>query len=316
MAALGAVLWLLARGGGSAASDVPLLPPAPGQERDRPAVVALGKKLFFDQGLSKDGKVACASCHRPEYAFADPRPVSEGVGGAKGTRNAPSLINRAYGKRFFWDGRAETLEQQAAGPLRNPKEMGLREEEAEAYVRGSGEYGLLWREAYGADTKVSFEGITRAIAAYERTLVSPSRFHRWLAGRESLTEAEERGRILFFGKARCSLCHQGIHLTSEEFLSVGAGKGQGQEDGGRFEVTMRREDWRLFKAPSLNNVSRTAPYMHDGSLRTLEEVIDFYDRGGDIAESKDYRVIPLGLSDGEKRDLQAFLGSLDTDPQR
>lgn len=316
MAVLGAVLWLLARGGGGAATDVPLLPAVPGAERDTPAVVALGKKLFFDRGLSKDGKVACASCHRPEHAFADPRPVSEGVGGAKGTRNAPSLINRDFGRRFFWDGRAETLEQQAAGPLLNPKEMGLRKDEAVAYVRGNGEYGALWRDAYGAESEVSFEGITRAIAAYERTLVSASRFHRWLAGRGSLTEEEERGRILFFGKARCNLCHRGMHLTTEEFLSVGAGKGEGREDGGRFEVTMRREDWRLFKAPSLNNVSRTSPYMHDGSLRTLEEVIDFYDRGGDIAESKDYRVIPLGLSDGEKRDLLAFLRSLDTEPLR
>lgn len=296
------------------AAEAPLLPAPPGSKDDTPALVALGRKLFFDPGLSRDGTVACATCHRPEHAFADPRPVSLGVGGAKGTRNAPSLINRAYGRRFFWDGRAETLEQQAAGPLTHPAEMGLREAEAVAYVLGSGEYRPLWQEAYGDLSRASFPQITRAIAAYERTLVAPSAFHSWLLRKEPLPEAAERGRILFFGKARCHLCHSGMHLTTEEFLSVGAGAGHGAQDGGRFDATMRREDWRLFKVPSLTNVARTAPYMHDGSIGTLEEVIDFYDRGGDIAENKDYRVISLGLTSDEKAALLAFLESLSTEP--
>jgi cytochrome c peroxidase len=292
----------------------PLLPAPPGKQGDTPALVALGEKLFFDRGLSKDGTVACATCHRPEHAFADPRPVSRGVGGAAGTRNAPSLINRAYGRRFFWDGRADTLERQAAGPLTHPAEMGLQPAEAVAYVVRNADYLPLWRDAFGEPSRASFAQITRAIAAYERTLVAPSAFHRWLLRKEPLPEAAERGRVLFFGKARCNLCHSGLMLSTEEFLNVGAGKGAGESDGGRFEVTMRREDWRLFKVPSLMNVARTAPYMHDGSIPSLEEVIAFYDRGGDIAESKDYRVIPLHLDDREKADLLAFLRSLDTDP--
>lgn len=293
--------------------DASILPAPAGATTTSPALVALGRDLFFDTALSTDGKVACASCHRPEHAFADPRPVSFGVGNARGTRNAPSLINRAYGRRFFWDGRADTLEQQAAGPLTHPAEMALTQDEAVAKVVANSRYQQAFQELFG-EAAPTFAHITQAIAAYERALIAPSPYHRWLLRKQPLPEAAERGRELFFGRARCHLCHSGLHLTTEEFLSVGAGAGEGAQDGGRFEVTMRREDWRMFKTPSLTNVAQTAPYMHDGSITSLAEVVDFYDRGGDIAENKDYRILPLGLSVEEKQDLLAFLDALSTDP--
>ncbi len=293
--------------------DASILPVPRGANAFSPEVVELGRDLFFDTALSADGKVACASCHRPEHAFADPRPVSLGVGDARGARNAPSLINRAYGRRFFWDGRADTLEQQATGPLTHPSEMALTQEEAVAKVAANPRYRQVFQQHFG-EAAPSFEHITQAIATYERALVSPSPYHRWLLRKQPLPDEAERGRVLFFGTARCHLCHNGLHLTTEEFLSVGAGAGKGAQDGGRFESTMRREDWRLFKTPSLINVARTAPYMHDGSIATLAEVVDFYDRGGEIAENKDYRILPLGLSAQEKQDLLAFLGALSTDP--
>jgi cytochrome c peroxidase len=307
------LLCLMLMSAGLCTADAPVLPAPKRVAEDSPQRVDLGRRLFFDTRLSKDGTVACASCHRPEHAFADPRPVSLGVNGAKGTRNAPSVINRAYGRRFFWDGRADTLEQQAAGPITNPTEMGLTEQEAVSRVAADPDYQAAFRALQG-DRPVRFTDITGAIAAYERALVAPTPFHRWLARKEPLPEAAERGREIFFGKARCHLCHSGLMLTTEEFLSAGAGAGDGEADGGRFEVTMRREDWRLFKVPSLVNVARTAPYMHDGSIATLAEVIDFYDRGGEIAENKDYRIIPLSLTDTEKRDLLAFLEALNTEP--
>lgn len=295
-------------------ADASVLPPPAGAGGSADAeLVALGRDLFFDETLSADGKVSCGSCHRPEHAFADPRVVSLGVGNQRGTRNAPSLINRAYGRRFFWDGRAETLEQQAAGPLTHPTEMGLSPQEVVDKVGANPRYREAFQSHFG-EPAVTFQQVTRAIAAYERALVAPSAYHRWLLRKEALGTEAERGRVLFFGKARCHLCHSGMHLATEEFLSVGAGVGGGAQDGGRFEVTMRREDWRLFKTPSLTNVARTAPYMHDGSMATLAEVVDFYDRGGDIAENKDYRVIPLGLTSQEKQDLLAFLQALNTEP--
>ncbi|MCU0229177.1 MAG: hypothetical protein MUF01_16220 [Bryobacterales bacterium] len=295
-------------------ADGSILPPPPGAGATaNAALVELGRDLFFDEALSADGRVSCASCHRPEHAFADPRPVSLGVANQRGTRNAPSIINRAYGRRFFWDGRAQTLEQQAEGPLTHPAEMGLSPRQAVATVAANPRYREAFQSHFGAQSP-TFAQVTQALAAYERALVSPSPFHRWLLRKQPLTDDVERGRVLFFGKARCHLCHSGMHLTTEEFLSVGAGAGHGAQDGGRFDITMRPEDWRLFKTPSLTNVARTAPYMHDGSLATLAEVVDFYDRGGDIAENKDYRVIPLALTSHEKRDLLAFLNALTTDP--
>lgn len=270
----------------------------------------LGRILFFDQRLSSDGTVSCASCHQPEHAFADPRPVSLGVHQRKGVRNAPTVLNKDRARRFFWDGRAASLEEQARGPLLHPNEMGNDRGHLEARLAQIPEYRPLFEKAFGPGP-VTLERITQAIAAYERTLARrDSPFDRWVQGDKSaLTPLQEKGRDLFFGKAACSQCHSGADFTNEDFANVGAGK-EDPPDEGRRAVTWRASDWRLFKIPSLREVARTAPYMHDGSLKTLEEVVDFYDRGGEVVENKDYRIRPLNLSAAEKPALIAFLQAL------
>jgi cytochrome c peroxidase len=272
--------------------------------------VELGRLLFFDKRLSSDGSVSCASCHSPDHGFADPRPRSEGVGGRKGARNAPTVLNKDRARRLFWDGRAASLEEQARGPLLHPDEMGNQKPELERRLSAIPEYEAFFLKAFG-DKGVTLDRITRAIADYERSLVRrDSPFDRYLAGdHTALTPSQERGRALFFGKAGCTQCHLGPELTSDDFANVGAGREQ-PPDEGRRAITWRGSDWRLFKIPSLREVARTAPYMHDGSLRTLEEVVDFYDRGGEVVENKDYRVRPLQLSAAEKSDLVAFLHAL------
>ncbi len=274
------------------------------------ALVELGRRLFFDPRLSADGTVSCASCHRPEHGFADPRPVSTGVYGRQGRRNAPTLLNKDRQRRLFWDGRASSLEEQALGPLFSPHEMGNTAASLLERMAALGEYRPLFEAAFGSP-EPSVERITRALTAFERSLARrDSLWDLWAAGdKGALHEEAERGRLLFFGKARCHLCHSGPDFTNGDFVNIGAG-GRGSPDGGRFEATHQPGDWRLFQTPSLREVARTAPYMHDGSLATLEEVIEFYDRGGDPAENKDYRIIPLHLTEQEKRDLLAFLRAL------
>lgn len=270
----------------------------------------LGRLLFFDQRLSADGTVSCASCHQPAHGFADPRPRSQGIGGRLGQRNAPTILNKDRARRLFWDGRADSLEQQVSGPLLHPDEMGNSVAALESRLAAIAEYAPLFRAAFG-DPKPAIDRVAKAIAAYERSLARrDSPFDRYRSGDQSaLSETQELGRALFFGKAGCSQCHIGPEFTSEEFVNVGAGR-EVPPDEGRRGVTWKGSDWRLFRVPSLREVARTAPYMHDGSLRTLEEVVDFYDRGGEVAENKDYRVRPLNLSATEKPHLVAFLGAL------
>ncbi len=274
------------------------------------ALVALGRRLFFDPRLSADGTVSCASCHRPEHGFSDPRPVSIGAGGKPGRRNAPSVLNRDRPRRFFWDGRASSLEEQALGPLFSPVEMGNTPEMLLERLANLAEYRPLFEAAFGSP-EPAVERITRALAAYERSLARrDSPWDLWAAGdKGALGEQAERGRLLFFGKAHCHLCHSGPDFTNNDFVNVGAGRAQ-LPDPGRFELTHQPGDWKLFLTPSLREVARTAPYMHDGSLATLEEVIEFYNRGGGPSENKDYRIVPLHLTDQEKSDLLAFLRAL------
>jgi cytochrome c peroxidase len=274
------------------------------------AQAELGRYLFFDERLSSNNTVSCATCHAPASAFADPRPVSLGVGGAKGTRNAPTVLNRDRGRRFFWDGRASSLEQQAEGPILNAKEMAHTREGVVKRLQSVPEYAPLFERAYG-DAKITFDRVTRAIAAYERALTTRnSPYDRYLKGdKEALSPRANLGRELFFGKANCAQCHAGPDFTNEDFVNVGAGAGN-PPDEGRRAVTLDGRDWRLFKVPTLREIARTAPYMHDGSLATLADVVEFYDRGGDVSENKDYRVRPLNLTAEEKAALVAFLESL------
>jgi cytochrome c peroxidase len=291
------------------ATAVPLGLPPTKTASDPAEMIELGRVLFFDARLSANGKISCASCHQPKFGFADPQPVSIGVHGS-GSRNSPSLLNRVYFRRQFWDGRADTLEQQAEGPLFSAQEMANTREALVGALKQAKDIEPLWRAAF-RDQPISVERIIQAITAYERSLLSgDSDFDRFQAGQISaLSDDAIKGKELFFGKANCSLCHSGFLFSNQDFVNVGAGKPNDQ-DPGRYAATMQGRDWKMFRVPSLRDVALTAPYMHDGSLARLEDVIDLYDRGGAISETKDYRVRPLRLTDQEKSQLIEFLKAL------
>ena len=272
----------------------------------------LGRRLFFDKNLSRTHEVACGTCHAPDHAFSDPVPVSTGVDQRLGTRNAPALVNLAWGESFFWDGRVPTLEDQAGKPIENPVEMDLPIAEAAARVAGDPTYAKLFDDAYlGSATEAS---LRKAIASFVRTLVSgDSPYDRHLRGDDGeFGDAERRGEDLFLSeKAACFHCHPAGRLTNEGFFNNGTYVDGG--DSGRQMVTGRTGDLGKFKVPGLRNVGASAPYMHDGSLATLEAVVDQYARGGRGSPWTDPQIRPLTLSSDEKTDLVAFLRSL-TDP--
>lgn len=271
--------------------------------------VELGKRLFFDTRLSRTEEIACASCHLQENAFADPRRISVGVEGRVGDRNAPPLFNLAWNTSFFWDGGAPTLEHQVIGPIRNPLEMDMKMEDVVSRVAADKTYVSQFQAAY--DSAPSSEGITKAIASFMRTMVSGnSRYDRFEAGNTSaLNEAEKRGRELFFSeRAECFHCHVGFNLTNNGFHNNGIHPDD--PDLGRARISERASDAGKFKVPSLRNVAVTAPYMHNGGMETLEEVVEHYDRGGEGHPYTDPTIHPLGLTAGEKSDLVAFLRSL------
>jgi cytochrome c peroxidase len=305
--------------------------------------VALGEKLYFDPRLSRDDTVSCATCHDPRHAFAEPRPVSLGVGGAAGVRNAPTVLNAAFLREQFWDGRAPTLEDQALQPLVNPVEMAMPDHPAvEAKVRALEEYLPLFEKAFG-DRSVTIERVVQAIASFERTLLSlDAPIDRFLAGdAKAISPSAARGWELFNGKARCNTCHGRIEVlplfTDEAYHNIGvAAKAVNFEELarkvdqdpaalprfshepginqlGRFLVTHEHKDIGAFKTPQLRNVAKTAPYMHDGSEATLRDVIEFYDRGGNPNPWLDGGMRPLGLSDQEKADLVALLETFTSD---
>ena len=273
--------------------------------------LALGKRLFFDAQLSADFTLSCASCHQPAHAFSDTVPQSRGVRGQTTSRNAPSLLNRAYGQIFFWDGRAASLEETVTQPIRNPRELGLdlvalveRLREDASYVR-----------AFGAEYNDGITGvnIARSLASYVRSLrAGDSPYDRFMAGdRTAMSPAAIEGLRVFTGKGHCSSCHIGATLTDERLHNTGVSIGL---DAGRQLVTTVDADRGKFKVPSLRNVALTAPYMHDGSIATLEAVVDFYDRGGGSNPNLDPEIKPLRLTAGEKHSLIAFLRSLTSDP--
>ncbi|HZX66321.1 MAG TPA: cytochrome c peroxidase [Myxococcales bacterium] len=281
--------------------------PAPADNAITSARLEFGKKLFYDKRLSRTGEVSCASCHQQELAFADPRPVSIGVHGRTGTRNAPPLINLAWNTSFFWDGGVKTLEQQAVGPITNPLEMDMTMGEVVQRVSADPEYVRLSRAAYGSELRP--EVVTKGIASFLRSLVSgKSRFDRYLEGdAAALTASEKRGADIALGeRGDCFHCHVGFNLTNNAF----ANNGLVSADTGRTRITEKTGDEGKFKVPTLRNVALTAPYMHDGSLATLRDVIDFYSRGGQGHPNTDPIIRPLNLSGQEKEDLLAFLGSL------
>lgn len=304
--------------GGFAASHADFrLPPvaAPEENPTTEAKVRLGRKLFFDPGLSADGSVSCASCHRPDRFFADDRPLSFGIGHATGDRNVPTLLNASYSSSLMWDGRSTSLEDQVRYPVTHPNEMNMTPEKVEDYLAASREYTALFQEAFDEDW-IGWEQICQALAAFERTLLSGNApLDRFLAGDvAAVPPAARRGWDLFRGRAGCMSCH---HYSSEqpfftdfEFHNAGVGWSAEKPDLGRYQISKAREDKGAFRTPSLRNVAMTAPYMHDGSLPDLAAVIEHYVKGGEPNPLLDLRIRPLDLSAGEKLDLIAFLESL------
>ena len=270
----------------------------------------LGKLLFFDARLSPDGSVSGASCHSPRHAFADATSVSTGFHGQRGARNAPALINAAFSMDFFWDGRAGTLEDQIKGPVANPLEMASSPTAATTKIQAIGGYKPYFQRAFG-DPQVSWPRISQAIATFERTLVSGnSPYDSYQAGgKAALTDAQIRG-LHVFRDSRCNVCHAAPYFTNGTFANLGVGSDKANPDTGRYAVTHDDHDWGTFKTPTLRDIALTAPYMHDGSLATLEEVVDLYDRGGIPNRNLDNRIRPLHLGAQQKQDLVAFLQSL------
>jgi cytochrome c peroxidase len=286
---------------------------APGDNALTESRARLGKRLFYDPGLSRTFDVACSTCHRQAHAFAEPDVVSTGVEGRTGPRNAPALINLAWSESFFWDGRTPTLEEQAGKPIENPDEMDLPIADAVARVAEDPSYVSAFLEAY--DEPPSEASLRKAIASFVRTLVSVnSAYDRHLRGDDtSFDEAARRGEAVFLSeRGGCFHCHPGGMLTNEGLFNNGAYTAG--TDTGRQQITGRSGDTGKFKVPGLRNVELTAPYMHDGSLPTLEAVIDHYDRGGLGDPTTDPQIEPLSLTPDEKADLLAFLRSL-TDPE-
>lgn len=289
------------------------LPPIPWPEDNpcSPARAELGKILFFDGRLSANGVVSCAFCHDPDHAFAGSTPLSKGVNGKLGTRHAPTLINRAWGKSQFWDGRAPTLESQVIVPVTDPDEMGMTADLVVQRIRDIKGYAPLFAAAFGDDT-VNFERIAKAIATFERTIVSGnSPYDRYLAGDKSaLTKQQKDGLDFFNKKGECAECHSGANFTDEKFANVGIGMDRTHPDPGREAFTKNRGDWGKFKVPTLRDLARRAPYMHDGSIKTLGEVLDLYAKGGLPNPHLDTRLTPFYLDEQTKQDLLAFLDSL------
>jgi cytochrome c peroxidase len=307
--------------------------------------VALGRKLYFDKRLSADDTVSCATCHDPKFAFADGKALAEGIKGKKGARNSPTALNAAFYDFQFWDGRAETLEEQAKQPLINPVEMGMKDHnELVRKLRGIKEYSESFKNVFGTE-EFTIEHIVQAIASFERTLVTfNSPFDRFIAGdKDAISESAKRGWKLFNEKARCNNCHGFVEsypfFTDNKFHNVGVGaknignKGfeelakraetekdiarlaheKGASELGRFLVTRERKDIGAFKTPGLREIALTAPYMHDGSETTLEAVIDFYNKGGEQNRFLDGGIRPLDLSKEEIGDLVEFLKTLTSD---
>jgi cytochrome c peroxidase len=314
-----------------------------------PAKVALGKRLFFETRLSVDGKVSCSTCHDPDRAFTDGKQVAEGVRGQRGTRNSPTLLNVIFNTGQFWDGRVDSLEDQATLPLINPVEMGNRSvDDVVKRLSSSPDYNAEFETAFGG--RVTQARLALALASFERTLVSgDSPLDRYMAGdQRALSDDARRGLAIFRGKGRCGRCHsfseQAPFFTDFAFHNTGVaannpafaelarkvfeisdkpgapsvidslGHEPGGQELGRVLVTHHPFDIGSYKTPSLRNIALTAPYFHDGSARTLADVVKFYNGGGQANINRDGELDPLSLTAEEQRQLVTFLEALTGDP--
>jgi len=278
--------------------------------------VELGRLLVFDKRLSQDNTIACMSCHLAKFAFTDGKPVATGIRGQKGGRSAPASFNRVFSTAQFWDGRAATLEDQSIGPFTNPIEHGFANYDVMmAKMMKIAGYRKLFKQAFG-DDNITIGNVGKAIASFQRTILSGnSPADRFDQGQEAgaISAEAQHGLLLFREKARCTKCHSGFNFTDEKFHNLGLGWDDNKVDLGRYMVTKNAEDIGAFKTPTLREIARSAPYTHDGRFKTLEEVVNFYNKGGVKNPHQDPLIIPLELTDEEKRDLVQFLHTLNGD---
>ena len=310
------------------------------------AKIELGRQLFFDTRLSSDNTVSCASCHHPEDGYGRNKPFGDGVGGQKGGRNSPIAFNRILSSVQFWDGRAATLEDQAKGPIANPIEMANTHDAAVKTLKGIEGYRLQFESIFPGKG-ITIDTVAQAIATFERVLVtgpSPADYYEpyahfvknyrdelkdldafkkddldsynqyWSLKRASdanpITASAIRGRELFFGKANCTACHAGANFTDEKYHNIGIGMDKPKPDLGRYDQTKVDKDRGAFKTPTVRNISQTGPYMHDGSLKTLEEVVEWYDKGGHPNPYLSDKMKKLNLTAQEKEDLVSYMKAL------
>ena len=324
-------------GGAGTPADIGPLPavPVPDDNPLTPEKIELGMLLFFDARLSADGSLACVSCHLPDQGWATHTPLSPAYPTHMERRLSPTLVNVAYNKALLWDGRAASLEKQALGPIQNPLHMNQNLDLLIEKLQVIPDYAERFQQVFG--TSVNPEALGKALAAYERTLISRNApFDRYMQGdQRAMAESAVRGMALFKGKARCIICHNGPNFSDSQFHNLGVPEApllmhplvqasirfdakrmnvpeyaQVKEDLGRYLVTKEAKDKGAFKTPTLRNVAQRDPYMHNGAFHALEEIIDFYDRGGGAVAGKSPLVQPLALTAPEKRDLLAFLQAL------
>ncbi len=290
--------------------------PTPVDNQINPLRVELGRALFFDPRLSAKGVMSCASCHNPALGWSDGRPTAVGHDMKVLGRATPTIVNAAFNNLQMWDGRKASLEDQALGPFESTDEQNLPLEELEKRVSGIPGYVAMFDRAYPGEP-VTRSTIAKAIASFERTILSEdSAFDRWRAGDENaMSAAAKRGFETFNGKAECALCHQGFNFTDNGFHNIGIKEPDGVADLGRFAHRKVAVLKGAFKTPTLRDIALTAPYMHNGTYQTLEEVVEHYVRGGDVKENLDANMNPLDLSEQDKRDLVEFMRSLTSAPQ-
>ena len=311
------------------------------------AKIELGRQLYFDPRLSRDGTVSCASCHHPDKGYAFDTQFGVGVKGQEGGRNSPVSYNRILSGPQFWDGRADSLEAQAVGPIANPIEMGFTHDESVERLETIEGYRIQFEKIF-PDSGVTIDNVGKAIASFERVVVTgpspadyyepvllvesqfpelvkdleafeeedPDSFDFYMEAVENseknpMSEAAIRGRKLFFDKrSNCSTCHTGANFSDEQYHNLGVGMDTEKPDLGRFDQTKENKDRGAFKTPTIRNVALTAPYMHDGSQKTLEEVVEWYAKGGHANDHLSDKVKKLDLTDQEKSDLVAYMKAL------
>lgn len=291
-----------------------LLGPTPSPDDNKPnaARVALGRSLFFDPRMSGDGNMSCATCHNPGMGWSDGLPTARGVKSAVLDRASPTIINTAYNSIQMWDGRKKSLEEQAMGPMQANVEMNMDIGKLLGWIRANEGYKAMFAKAYPGEP-INESTISKAIASFERTAISKnSPFDRWVRGdAKALSKQQVEGFQVFAGKGNCVACHSGANFTDNGFHNLGlASYGNAEPDMGRYGQKPLNAMKGAFKTPTVREVTRTAPYFHDGSAKTLMEVVEHYDRAGDVKANLSPNIKPLHLTPDEKQALVAFMEAL------